>query len=66
MLAGEKLEQVTLELADILIYLIRTADTLGIDLLQAAHQKIALNESRYPVDRVRGQAKRASEYTDKD
>ena len=62
----QKRHEVSLELADILIYLIRTADTLGIDLLQAAHQKIALNESRYPVDRVRGQAKRASEYTDKD
>ena len=62
----QKRYEVSLELADILIYLIRTADTLDIDLLQAAYQKIALNESRYPVDRVRGQAKRASEYTDKD
>ena len=57
---------VSMELADILIYLIRTADKLGIDLIQAADEKIALNESRYPVERVRGQARRASEYNDDD
>jgi NTP pyrophosphatase (non-canonical NTP hydrolase) len=65
-LNDQKRQEVSLELADILIYLIRTADKLDIDLIQAAYQKIALNESRYPVERVRGQARRASEYSDKD
>lgn len=61
-LAPERLHEVSLELADILIYLVRTADKLGVDLIGAAYDKIAINEERYPADRVRGSAKRASEY----
>lgn len=61
-LAPETREAVALELADILIYLIRTADKLDIDLIASACKKIALNEERYPVEKVRGSAKRASEY----
>ena len=57
-----KLAEVRLELADILIYLIRIADKLGVDLVQAALDKIAINEQRYPADQVRGDARRASEY----
>ncbi len=63
-LSEQKHHEVSMELADILIYLIRTADRLDIDLIKAAYQKIALNESRYPQERVRGQARRASEYID--
>ena len=57
-----KRNEVAMELADILIYLIRTADKLDIDLVQAAVAKIALNEQRYPVEKVRGRAARAEEY----
>jgi len=53
---------VRLELADILIYLIRTADQLDIDLVAAALDKIRINEQRYPVDKVHGKALRAEEY----
>jgi NTP pyrophosphatase (non-canonical NTP hydrolase) len=53
---------VRLELADVLIYLVRIADKLDIDLLAATRDKIAINEERYPVDKVRGDARRASEY----
>lgn len=61
-LGPERRREVAHELADILIYLIRLADRLGVDLLDATHEKIALNESRYPAERVRGDARRASEY----
>lgn len=61
-LGAEKLTEVRLELADILIYLIRTADQLGIDLVAAAYAKIEINEQRYPVEKVKGQARRAGEY----
>lgn len=61
-LAPDKRVEVRLELADILIYLIRTADQLGIDLIEAANDKIHINEQRYPVDKVRGKALRAEEY----
>ena len=42
------------ELADVLIYLVRLADVLGIDLLEAAVAKVAANAERYPADEVRG------------
>jgi dCTP diphosphatase len=61
-LAPSTLAEVRLELADILIYLIRTADRLDIDLIAAAEDKIKLNEQRYPVEKARGNAKRAADY----
>lgn len=61
-LSPEKLEEVRMELADIQIYLIRIAERLGVDLLAAAQEKMAINEQRYPVEKVKGSAKRASEY----
>ncbi len=61
-LAPEALDSARMELADILIYTIRLADQLGVDLARAAWDKIELNEQRYPVELVRGKAKRASEY----
>jgi dCTP diphosphatase len=56
-----KREAVAMELADILIYLVRTADKLEVDLIAAAQAKIAVNERRYPAELVRGDARRASE-----
>jgi dCTP diphosphatase len=58
----DKKEQVALELADILIYAIRCAERLHIDLIAATYRKIAINERRYPAARVRGDARRAEEY----
>lgn len=61
-LSAEKLEEVRLELADIQIYLIRIADRLHVDLIRAVEDKMARNEQRYPVDKVKGSARRAEEY----
>jgi len=63
-LAPEKKEQVALELADILIYLIRLSERLDVDLVDAAYRKMAINQGRYPEEQVRGDARRASEYDD--
>ena len=57
-----KRAEVEQELADVLIYLVRLADQLGIDLLEAAQRKLAVNEARYPADKVRGSSKKYSEY----
>ena len=65
-LPGEKREAVALEMADILAYLLRLSQRLDIDLLAALDRKIAINEQRYPVGRVRGDARRASEYEARD
>jgi len=49
------------EVADVLLYLVRIADKLGIDLLAEAQRKLADNERRYPVDKARGTAKKYTE-----
>lgn len=36
------------ELADVLIYLVRVADVLGVDLLAVARTKVARNAGRFP------------------
>ncbi len=63
-LDAEKKSAVGQEMADILIYLIRLAERLDLDLIAAVEAKITLNELRYPVDKVRGDARRADEYRD--
>jgi NTP pyrophosphatase (non-canonical NTP hydrolase) len=61
-LDAERLERVRLELADVFIYLLRLAHRLDVDLLRAAEDKIALNERKYPAERVRGDARKYDEY----
>ncbi len=61
-LPAEKQQKVAMELADIFIFLIRISDKLGVDLADSAWKKIEINEERYPVEKVKGSAKRASEY----
>jgi len=60
-LPAEKREPVAQELADVFIYLVRLADRLDIDLLDAAGRKIVLNAKKYPADRVRGSARKSTE-----
>ena len=49
-------EEVAFELADVLLYLVRLGDVLGVDLADAARRKMVLNAQRYPVERARGRA----------
>jgi len=58
----EKKEAVAFEMADILIYLLRLGERLDIDVQDAAYRKMAINESRFPPDKVKGDARRAEEY----
>jgi len=62
-LPQDKLEEVATELADTLLYLIRLADKLNIDLVAAATSKIELNAKKYPVDMSRGNAKKYTEFS---
>lgn len=54
-------EAVRDELADILVYVVRLGDTLGVDLAAAAAAKMAKNAAKYPADLSRGNA---TKYTD--
>lgn len=42
---------VQLEMADVLIYLLRLSDVLGIDLADAVRTKLTSNEARFPVEK---------------
>ncbi len=57
-----QLEQVQEELADIQIYLIRIADKLDVNLIEAVEKKIEVNAKKYPTDKVRGSSKKYTEY----
>ena len=57
----EQQAKVRQEAADVLLYLVRLADKLGIDLLAAASEKIALNAKKYPVEKARGSSKKYTE-----
>jgi len=56
------LSKVRLEMADVLLYLIRLADKLNVDLMSAATEEIRINAAKYPADQVRGDARKYSEY----
>jgi NTP pyrophosphatase (non-canonical NTP hydrolase) len=49
-------EEVALECADVLLFLLRLADKLNIDLAAAAQKKLELNALKYPVGKSRGKA----------
>ena len=55
-LSPEQKTAVSHEMADVLLYLVRLSDRLGIDLMAAAQEKMALNAIKYPVDKSRGKA----------
>ncbi len=46
----KEIAQVKEEIADVLIYLVRLADKLNIDIEKEVLAKIALNEKKYPID----------------
>jgi NTP pyrophosphatase (non-canonical NTP hydrolase) len=57
-LETEKLDRVKEEIADVVIYLLMLADTLGVDPIDVARQKIEKNRLKYPVDLAKGNAKK--------
>lgn len=49
------------EMADVLLYLIRLADKLGVDLPTAARKKMNINAEKYPIEKARGSSKKYTE-----
>jgi NTP pyrophosphatase (non-canonical NTP hydrolase) len=52
-------DRVRAEIGDVMIYLTRLADVLGIDLVSAARDKLAESARRYPIEGSRGSARKA-------
>jgi dCTP diphosphatase len=55
-LSPETLAEVELEIADVLLFLLRLCDKLDVDPLASAEKKLEINARRYPVDKARGKA----------
>lgn len=49
------------EMADVLLYLVRLADRLDVDLVEAARTKMARNAEKYPVEKSRGSSRKYDE-----
>lgn len=58
----EQKRRVEEEVADVMNYLIRICDRLDISLLEATDRKIEMNRKKYPAGKVRGSARKYSEY----
>ena len=61
-LTAEQQRQAGEEIADVLIYLTRLADRLGIDPLAAAFAKLEKNAGKYPLAKARGNATKYTEF----
>lgn len=60
-LSDDQVAKVREEMADVLLYLIRLADKLDVDLIDAARRKIELNGQKYPVKKSRGNSRKYTE-----
>jgi len=60
-LPPDKLNKIKEEIGDVMIYLVRLSDKLGIDPLQAAKEKIKINETKYPIEKAKGSARKYNE-----
>jgi dCTP diphosphatase len=60
-IAGDKKREVAAEAADVFLYLLQLCDTLDIDLMAAARDKVEVNRKKYPVATARGNAKKHTE-----
>lgn len=54
-------QRVRHEIADVLAYLLRLADVLGVDVIAALAAKIDVNEAKYPVRLAKGSARKYDE-----
>ena len=61
-LGPEGIVQARHEMADVLVYLVRLADKLDVDLGAAVIEKMALNRAKYPADKVKGDARKYDKY----
>jgi NTP pyrophosphatase (non-canonical NTP hydrolase) len=59
---AERKAAIAAEMADVLVYLVRLADKLEIDLMSAVSAKMAHNEAKYPAQLVKGSARKYNEY----
>lgn len=63
-LSAEQKHAVGEEIVDVLLYSVRLASVLNLDLPSAIAQKTQKNEAKYPIEKVKGSAKKYNQYGD--
>lgn len=56
-------EEVADELADVMVYCLHMADSIGMDIVDIMHNKMDKNEVKYPIDKAKGTSKKYTELT---
>lgn len=59
---AERRQRIAEEMSDVLLYLVRIADELDIDLIAAATEKCEANARKYDIETVKGVLRRRDEY----
>ena len=59
---GEKLKDISHEMADIFIYLLRISEQLNVDLVAATREKMSINEIRFPATEKGQQNRKDKKY----
>lgn len=59
---GVKIDKIKEEIADMIIYIIYLCDALNIDLIKEVENKIAINETKYPVQTSKGRNLKYTEF----
>ena len=62
-LTADEIEGLRQEIGDVLVYLLELAEKYQIDIIQAAKDKMVLNEKKYPAELVKGKAWKYTKYT---
>jgi dCTP diphosphatase len=61
-LTAEQRNAASMEIADVLLYLVQLAAAVGVDPVEAAARKMSINEKRYPVELARGSSRKYTEF----
>lgn len=61
-LTAEQKELAGQEIADTFVYLLRIAEVLNIDIIDAANRKLEINAKKYPAEKARGRNNKYTEY----
>ena len=59
--ADANAQRIREELADVLIYCMYLADSMGVDVPQLIEDKLETNERRYPISKAKGSSKKYTE-----
>jgi len=63
-LSRKKRAELENEIGDVLIYLLRLSDKLGVDPMYAARKKLRQNARKYPIRKAKGNAMKYTEFSD--